>query len=177
MERGCADASFEYADGTIMEVELTNLYSPPFDGERSSVDVLYTSEGYVSSADDWKAVRGKFTPGDKTSDVGVDETADNASFPDRDYFDGPAIEAPEGDRSEHFVNFIDAVRARDRGRLHCEIEEGHLSTALAHLANIAYRTGRKLTFDPASETFPGDEEANAYLTREYREPYTLPDPA
>ena len=73
------------------------------------------------------------------------------------------------------MNFIEAVRSRNREHLHCEIEEGHLSTALAHLANISYRTGRKLTFDPATETFPGDEEANGYLTREYREPYALPD--
>ncbi len=78
------NAGFEYADGTIMEVELTNLYSPPFDGERSSVDVLYTDQGYVSSSGGWKAMRGKFTPRDKTSDVGVDETAANASFPSRE---------------------------------------------------------------------------------------------
>jgi len=68
------------------------------------------------------------------------------------------------------------VRSRRRQDLNCEIEEGHMSTALAHLANISYRTGRKLVFDPDTETFPGDDEANKLLTREYREPYTLPDP-
>ena len=50
-----------------------------------------------------------------------------------------------------------------------------MSTALCHLANIAFRTGRKLTFDPATETFPGDAEANGYLTRRYRPPYVVPD--
>jgi hypothetical protein len=30
-------------------------------------------------------------------------------------------------------------------------------------------------FDPKTETFPGDDEANALLRREYREPYVLPD--
>jgi hypothetical protein len=48
---------------------------------------------------------------------------------------------------------------------------------LCLLANISYRTGRKLVFDPATETFPGDREANAYLTRQYRAPYLLPDKA
>jgi hypothetical protein len=67
------------------------------------------------------------------------------------------------------------MRSRRREDLHCEIEEGHLSTALCHLANISYRTGRKLTFDPATETFPGDDEANRYLTRQYREPYVMPE--
>jgi hypothetical protein len=50
-----------------------------------------------------------------------------------------------------------------------------MSTSLCHLANIAFRVGRKLEFDPQSETFPGDEAANALLTRKYREPYVMPD--
>jgi hypothetical protein len=67
------------------------------------------------------------------------------------------------------------VKSRDRSKLHCEIEEGHLSTSLCHLANVSLRTGRKLTFDPKMETFPGDEEANRFLRRQYREPYVVPD--
>jgi hypothetical protein len=35
-----------------------------------------------------------------------------------------------------------------------------MSTALCHLANISYRLGRKLSFDPEKERFMGDEEAN-----------------
>jgi hypothetical protein len=52
---------------------------------------------------------------------------------------------------------------------------GTLEYALCHLANISYRLGRKLVFDPATETFPGDAKANGLLTRQYRAPYTLPD--
>ena len=83
----------------------------------------------------------------------------------------PAVAEP----NNHFENFIDCVRSRKREDLRCEAEEGYMSTALCHLANIAYRTGRTLHFDPKTETFPGDSEANALLTREYREPYTLPE--
>ena len=79
------------------------------------------------------------------------------------------------DDSSHFENFIQCVRSRKREDLHCEIEQGHLSTSLCHLANISFRTGRKLTFDPKTETFPGDEEANGFLKRKYREPYVVPD--
>jgi len=50
-----------------------------------------------------------------------------------------------------------------------------MSTTLAHLANISYRTGRKLTFNPHSERFIGDDDANSYLTRQYRHPYVLPE--
>ena len=59
--------------------------------------------------------------------------------------------------------------------LTCGIEEGHLSASLAHLANIAYRVGRKLKFDGKTEKFVGDAEADKLLTREYRAPYAIPE--
>ncbi|HON01229.1 MAG TPA: gfo/Idh/MocA family oxidoreductase, partial [Acidobacteriota bacterium] len=46
---------------------------------------------------------------------------------------------------------------------------------LCHLANISYRLGRSLRFDPATERFVGDEEADAMLSRRYREPFVVPD--
>jgi len=42
----------------------------------------------------------------------------------------------------HFVNFIDAVRAGDRKRLHADVEVGHLSTRICHVGNISYRVGQ-----------------------------------
>jgi GFO/IDH/MocA oxidoreductase family protein len=38
---------------------------------------------------------------------------------------------------------------------------------------IALRLGRKLTWDPESEAFIGDGEANAMLSREPREGYEI----
>jgi len=46
---------------------------------------------------------------------------------------------------------------------------------MAHLANIAYRTGRTLNFDPQTERFHSDDEANRLLTRPYRQPYVVPE--
>ena len=68
-----------------------------------------------------------------------------------------------------------AVRSRNQKDLTCDIEEGHLSAALCHMANISYRTGRKLHFDPKTERFVNDEEANSYITRKYREPFVVPE--
>jgi len=83
---------------------------------------------------------------------------------------------PKGDGGgDHFGNFVDAVLARDPKALHAEIVEGHRSSALCHLGNIAYRTGRALKFDGATETFLGDAAANALLGREYRSPFTMPE--
>ena len=75
----------------------------------------------------------------------------------------------------HYANFVQAVRTRDRGVLNAEIHETHISTALCHLGNISYRLGRELHFDPSSGTFPNDAEANKLLTRAYRSPYVVPE--
>jgi predicted dehydrogenase len=169
------NASYEYADGTLLELEVTTLPSPTFGGVHMG-DFFYTPQGYVTSANKWSTVVGEFTPRNRPNPpTGVDERMVNISFPDIAYKPGPAIPESAEPEVSHFQNFIDCVRSRKREDLHCEMLEGHMSTSLCHLANIAFRTGRKLTFDPAAETFPGDAEANALLTRKYREPFVVPD--
>ncbi len=74
----------------------------------------------------------------------------------------------------HVHNFVEAVRSRRPEILNGPVETVHYSSGLAHLGNIAYRLGRQLTFDPQSERFVGDTEADAMLTRDYREPFVVP---
>jgi predicted dehydrogenase len=71
------------------------------------------------------------------------------------------------DTAAHERNFLDCIRNGQRPA--ADIEVGHLSTALAHLGNIAVRTGRMLRFDPAAEKITGDEEAGKLVRRAYRE--------
>lgn len=54
---------------------------------------------------------------------------------------GKEIKAFSG-HTDHFVNFIQAVRSGRREDLNAEIEEGHISTASAHTSNISYRVGK-----------------------------------
>ena len=75
----------------------------------------------------------------------------------------------------HFGNWVDCIRTRKWQDLNADILEGHMSTAMMHLGNISYRTGRKLQFNPVSERFVNDEDADTYLTRIYRPPYVVPD--
>ena len=75
---------------------------------------------------------------------------------------------------DHYANFIDVVRSRDLSQLNGPVETAHYSSALAHLGNIAYRLGRRLHFDPKTERFAGDTEADKLLTREYRPPFVVP---
>ncbi len=84
-------------------------------------------------------------------------------------------EPRQWDTAPHMANFLQAVRSRKPAELACDVEEGHLSAALCHMANISYRTGRKLTFDPAAENFGGDRDANQYVSRRYREPFVVPE--
>ncbi len=64
--------------------------------------------------------------------------------------DGKEIEKLTGPSMDHFGNFIEAVRSRKREDQNAEIEQGHTSTAVVHVANISQRLGQ-----PAS---PGDIE-------------------
>ena len=84
----------------------------------------------------------------------------------------PGPKRKEG--GNHYRNFIDVVKSRDESKLNAPVETAHLSSALAHLGNIAYRTGRVLDFNPKTEKFVNDPEANLMLTREYRKPYVVP---
>ena len=77
--------------------------------------------------------------------------------------------------SPHYQNFVDAIRANDAKILTCDVLEGHLSSALPHLANISYRVGRALQFDGKAEKFVNDKEADKLLTREYRRGFEITD--
>ena len=75
----------------------------------------------------------------------------------------------------HFANFIDAVRSGDHFDLNCDILEGHTSSVLPHLGNIAYKVGETLEFNGEFEKFIDNDEANMLLTRNYRHPYVVPE--
>ena len=87
---------------------------------------------------------------------------------------GPSFQKTWADTPTHYQNFVDCIKSRKHDQLIADVEEGHRSALLCHLANISYRTGRRLEFDPKTETFPNDAEANQLLGREYRAGYELP---
>jgi predicted dehydrogenase len=86
---------------------------------------------------------------------------------------------PEGHGKEnHYVNFIECVRNRKKENLNSPVEEGHMSATLVHLANVSYRLGRTLNFDPAKQEVTGDHEANLLLRdgdRGYRKGFVVPE--
>ena len=129
-------------------------------GNNAIGNLFYGSKGYlaVDSYSSYKSWLGTRT-----------ETARGGST----WEEKPGPEGKAG--GDHYLNFIEAVRSRQREHLNAEIEEGAISTTLVHLANISYRVGRTLNFDAATYSVKGDSEAQKLFTREYRKDFVVPE--
>jgi predicted dehydrogenase len=140
--------SYDYP-GAVLTYEM-RIWSPyPLEGE-SEGSAVFGDEGYVVIGNGrWRAFdrRGKMIK----EEAGGDNDAGHAQ------------------------NFIDCMHSRQKPTADLETV-GHPSSMLCHLGNIAWRVGRTVKFDPKTYNFPGDDEANRFLTRsEYRKPWTLPE--
>ena len=69
----------------------------------------------------------------------------------------------------HMQNWLDCIKTREKPI--CDVEIGHRSVSVCHLANICGLLKRKLYWDAEKELFKNDVEANAMLDREERAPY------
>jgi predicted dehydrogenase len=63
-----------------------------------------------------------------------------------------------------------------RGKPVADIEQGHISSASCILANLSMQLGRSITWDAGQQRIVGDDEANKALRRNYRAPWTHPEP-
>lgn len=76
---------------------------------------------------------------------------------------------------EHKEDFVRAIK--EGRRPNADIEHGHRSAALCHLANISFRVGNKyLEFDPKTERITNNDQGHALLKPEFRKPYVISDP-
>ena len=71
----------------------------------------------------------------------------------------------------HVRDFLDCVKTRARPAADADIASR--SHTACHAAALAWQLGRKLVFDPATDSFIGDEEANRMRTRAVREPWRI----
>ncbi|MFN7925976.1 MAG: Gfo/Idh/MocA family oxidoreductase [Bryobacteraceae bacterium] len=85
-------------------------------------------------------------------------------------FPRPAPSIP--DSPGHIREFLDAVKARNLDTT-CNVRYGHQLSKAGLLANISYRTGRKIHWDEGKERITGDQDANRYLARNFRKPWKL----
>jgi predicted dehydrogenase len=159
---------FEYDDGAMIQFDVRGLATNS-DGGMKIGNLVYGSKGWASLDSEDSGLTKSFM-------------GNIALRPDgfSSYNETPGPEFRNDDPASadavlnHFTNFIDCVKSRNQNNLHADILEGHLSTSLCHLGNIASRLKRTLHFNPETEKFVNDPEADQYLSKVYREPYVLP---
>ncbi len=71
----------------------------------------------------------------------------------------------------HTRNFLECIKSREP--THCTIEMGRDAALVAHLGNIAYRSGKKLEWQESSGSITNFDDAVEYLKPEYRAPWKL----
>ncbi|WP_423127583.1 Gfo/Idh/MocA family protein [Gaoshiqia sp. Z1-71] len=88
-------------------------------------------------------------------------------------FTGMAQQPAQGDGLDlHVRNFLDCIK---NGKTpNCDIETGAHIARIAHLGNIAYRTGHKVFWNHEKQEFINDAEANQLVKANYRAPWILP---
>jgi len=191
-------STYEYADKKIMELEIRCLPNPGGSGQMEwygNLGYAYlqgsTFQVWVTDGADGQRLR---TPANislnEREPASVAGTPQPTDIPQRARSSEPTLtvtmkdlppdqwydECTKARIEPHFMNFVDCVKSRRSSDLAAPIQNGHISTAQMHLGNIAYRTGRLLTFDGKTEKFVNDKEADSYLTRKdgYRSPWILP---
>lgn len=80
----------------------------------------------------------------------------------------------DGGIEAHATNWCQCIRDKS-SHTHSPIEKGAFATILAHMANISYRTGTRVTYDPAARRFVDNPKADAYLKKNYRSPWQFPN--
>jgi len=71
----------------------------------------------------------------------------------------------------HISHWFECVKSRTLSR--ADVEVAHRTCTMCHVGNIARWLGRKVAWDPKTETFGDDKEANSYITREARQPWVI----
>lgn len=133
--------------GTLLIFETRGQPSKKYLGQR--VGNMLHFEGGTISYDD-EAKKATFYP------KGSDKAEDLPKL---------GVEPERKPKGEHFSNFIACVRSRKVEDLNADIEVGHISAGLCHLANISYRLGKEEPFDAKTQAISGNGFATDALGR------------
>ncbi|MDD4270408.1 MAG: Gfo/Idh/MocA family oxidoreductase [Thermoguttaceae bacterium] len=152
---------------TNSEAEMRDKY--PFVAENQCVgEIFFGTKGYMIFPD-YSSYYSFLGP---KNEPGPFKTAGQV----RDAVSSSQLTDWRTESAPHFKNWIDAIRSRKHEDLNADVEQGHLSTTVCHLAKISCQLGRSVHFDPKTERFVNDPEADRYLRRDvYRAPYVIPE--
>ncbi|HZU27282.1 MAG TPA: Gfo/Idh/MocA family oxidoreductase [Bryobacteraceae bacterium] len=171
-------AGWNFGDAEI-SFDVRNLPTPPegmapMRGPNQTGNIFFGDQGFLF-------VDGEGFQVYKSAAAGLSpEQTHSADVARHEHYEKTMDEkATQDDEEEgtviHMRNFLEAVRSRDYKKLHADVEIGARAAAFVHLANIAYRTGHSLRVAQSSGHFVDEPDANALWTRDYREPYVVPE--
>ena len=145
------NVNYRYANGVTMAVTS--------DGPGIR---LHGTDGWIGF-DGWRAPLQASDP----------KILDSVIGPNEIHLHRPRVVIPReyGNQGGEHRDFIDCVKSRQPCYAPAEI--GHRTITVAHLGNIAMRLKRPLKWDPDTERFVDDTEADAMLTRPQREPWAM----
>ena len=139
--------SMKYADGTLVRFEL--------DGGPKGGGIFVGSKAKMEINRNRYATNPKGFVKDGPDPDGV------RSWDTADWMAGP-----------HLANWLDCVKSRETPN--ADVEIGHRSVSICHLVNITRELGRKVIWNPDTEEFVNDAEANRLVRRPRRRGYELP---
>lgn len=148
-------ARYRYANGVEMTVSDTGRNGIMFTGTEGRI---FVNRGDVTG----KPVEDLATNPLRREDFGVYDF-DNLDRPER----AGKLDAI----INHMGNFFDCVESRKKPI--SDVDSQHRSVSTCHLGNISMRVGRPLKWDAEKQEFPGDAEANGWLSREQRSGYEI----
>jgi len=153
-------AKYTFANGVTLEAWDRPVEHCPergilFEGEDDRI--VFVSRSKIQGTLDVPLKEKPFTSDDYSLYVG------NRHLPER----MGKIEAIKN----HMANFFECVRSREQPL--SSVQSQHRTVSTCHLGNISMRLGRPLEWNPESEEFIGDAEANTWRMREQRKGFEI----
>ena len=158
---------FEFPSGALVNFSILEASSGRFSPQgylefRGTHGTLY-----AGGSNDYKivpATGGQFQDWEKMINA-EDYEAEKAG-------DGKLVDGTYANPGANLVrNFLDCVKSRQMPVV--SLEEGHLSTSMAHLATISLQVNQTLKWDAEKEIVTNSEKANELLFYDYRKPWKL----
>lgn len=151
-------------------ISVGGRYGPRDQGETANTQIALMDFGQTQLIFEVRALQ---TPGFRGQGVGNVFKLDEGIIAGTTFYprgsDKPAplpeVQSTRRPGETHFANFIAAVRSRRREDQNADILEGHYSSALCHLANISYRLGSNVAFNPRTRAFGDSKDGNDALGR------------
>jgi predicted dehydrogenase len=149
---GAYDITLQYPKNVVVNVSDKHNTGLKFIGDEGWIWV--TREGTGATSSDPQAKGANLPPLDAS---------------DPKILDPKGVSRPLPVSKEHHKNWLESVHSRKPPLAPAEV--GHRSNAACIVSWIAMKLGRPLEWDPKTERFKNDDEANSMLTRGERAPY------